>query len=261
MENTIIEILKFSFSINNKAILKDISFSVKEGEYISIVGPNGAGKTTLLKCLDRIYKGGSGDIRIAGKPLGKYSQKELAQKLSYVPQADGRILPFTVYEFVMMGRYPHLNPFSSPGKRDEDAVRNALEITGISEFSERLLPTLSGGERQKVFIAAALAQGAKVLLLDEPTTFLDPKHQTDVHRLLEHANREHGFTVLSVTHDINNAILTSRRILALKDGAVVFCGLADKFMNNEILNKIYEKSFLFVKHPQTDKTVTVPEVP
>jgi iron complex transport system ATP-binding protein len=261
MENTIIEIVGFSFSISNRSILKDISFSVKEGEYISIVGPNGAGKTTLLKCLDRIYKGGSGDIRIAGKPLDKYSQKELAQKLSYVPQADGRILPFTVYEFVMMGRYPHLSPFSLPGKRDEEAVHDALEITGIAEFSERLLPTLSGGERQKVFIAAALAQGAKVLLLDEPTTFLDPKHQADVHRLLERANREHGFTVLSVTHDINNAILTSRRILALKDGAVVFCGLTDKFMNNEILNKIYEKSFLFVKHPQTGKTLTVPEVP
>ncbi len=261
MENTIIEIVEFSFSINSRAILKDISLSIKEGEYISIVGPNGAGKTTLLKCLDRIHKGGNGDIRIAGKPLDKYSQKELAQKLSYVPQADGRISPFTVYEFVMMGRYPHLSPFSSPGKRDEDAVHDALDITGISEFSERLLPTLSGGERQKVFIAAALAQGAKVLLLDEPTTFLDPKHQADVHRLLERANRERGFTVLSVTHDINNAILTSRRILALKDGAVVFCGPADKFMNNEILYKIYEKSFLFVKHPQTGKAITVPEVP
>jgi iron complex transport system ATP-binding protein len=261
MENTIIEITRFSFSISSKVILKDISLSVKEGEYISIVGPNGAGKTTLLKCLDRIYKGGNGDIRIAGKPLDKYSQKELARKLSYVPQADGRISPFTVYEFVMMGRYPHLSPFSSPGKEDKDAVHDALTITGISEFAERFLRTLSGGERQKVFIAAALAQGAKVLLLDEPTTFLDPKHQADVHRLLERANRERGFTVVSVTHDINSAVLTSRRILALKNGAVAFCGFADKFMNNEILQKIYEKSFLFVKHPQTGKTIVAPEVP
>jgi iron complex transport system ATP-binding protein len=261
MENTVIEITRFSFSISSKAILKDISLNVKEGEYISIVGPNGAGKTTLLKCLDRIHKGGSGDIRIDGKPLDKYSQKELARKLSYVPQADGRISPFTVYEFVMMGRYPHLSPFSSPDKEDKDAVHDALTITGISEFAERFLRTLSGGERQKVFIAAALAQGAKVLLLDEPTTFLDPKHQTDVHRLLERANRERGFTVVSVTHDINSAVLTSRRILALKNGVVVFCGFVDKFMNNEILQKIYEKSFLFMKHPQTGKTIVAPEVP
>lgn len=261
MENTIIEIVRFSFSISSKAILKDISLNVKEGEYISIVGPNGAGKTTLLKCLDRIHKGGSGDIRIAGKPLDKYSQKELARKVSYVPQADGRISPFTVYEFVMMGRYPHLSPFSSPGKEDKDAVYDALTITGILEFAERFLRTLSGGERQKVFIAAALAQGAKVLLLDEPTTFLDPKHQADVHRLLERANRELGFTVVSVTHDINSAVLTSRRILALKNGAVAFCDFADKFMNNEILQKIYEKPFLFVKHPQTGKTIVAPEVP
>ncbi len=261
MENTIIEIVRFSFSISNKAILKDISLNVKEGEYISIVGPNGAGKTTLLKCLDRIHKGGSGDIRIAGKPLDKYSQKELARKLSYVPQADGRISPFTVYEFVMMGRYPHLSPFYSPGQEDKDAVHDALAMTGISEFAERFLSTLSGGERQKVFIAAALAQGAKVLLLDEPTTFLDPKHEADVHRLLARANRECGVTVVSVTHDINSAVLTSRRVLALKDGAVAFCGCADKFMNNEILQKIYEKSFLFVKHPRTGKTIVAPEVP
>jgi iron complex transport system ATP-binding protein len=261
MENTIIEIVRFSFSINSKEILKDISLTVKEGEYISIVGPNGAGKTTLLKCLDRIHKGGSGDIRIAEKPLDKYSQKELARQVSYIPQADGRISPFTVYEFVMMGRYPHLSPFSSPSKRDEDAVHDALAMTGISEFAERFLGTLSGGERQKVFIAAALAQEAKVLLLDEPTTFLDPKHEADVHRLLARANRERGVTVVSVTHDINSAILTSRRVLALKDGAVAFCGYADKFMNNEILQKIYGKSFLFVKHPRTGKTIVAPEVP
>jgi iron complex transport system ATP-binding protein len=253
MENTIIEIMRFSFSIRSKAILKDISLTVKEGEYVSIVGPNGAGKTTLLKCLDRIHKGGSGDIRIAGKPLDKYSQKELARQVSYVPQADGRISPFTVYEFVMMGRYPYLSPFSSPGKEDEDAVHDALAMTGISEFAGRFLNTLSGGERQKVFIAAAL--------LDEPTTFLDPKHEADVHRLLARANRERGITVISVTHDINSAALTSRRVLALKDGAVAFCGCADKFMDNEILQKIYEKSFLFVKHPRTGKTIVAPEVP
>ncbi len=261
MENTIIEIVRFSFSISSKAILKDISLTVKEGEYISIVGPNGAGKTTLLKCLDRIHKGGGGDIKIAGKPLDKYSQKELARQVSYVPQADGRISPFTVYEFVMMGRYPYLSPFSSPGEEDEDAVHDALAMTGISEFAERFLSTLSGGERQKVFIAAALAQGAKVLLLDEPTTFLDPKHEADVHRLLARANRERGITIVSVTHDINSAVLMSRRVLALKDGAVAFCGCADKFMNNEILQKIYEKSFLFVKHPRTGKTIVAPEMP
>ena len=261
MGNAIIEIMRFSFSIDGKEILKNISLSVKEGEYISIVGPNGAGKTTLLKCLDRIYKGGDGDIKIAGKPLDKYSQKELAGQVSYVPQADGRIVPFTVHEFVMMGRYPYLSPFSSVSEKDEVVVRDALAMTGTLEFAERFLSTLSGGERQKVFIAAALAQGAKVLLLDEPTTFLDPKHEADVHRLLARANREGGVTVVSVTHDINSAVVTSRRILALKDGAVAFCGPAEEFMNNEILQNVYDKPFMFVKHPRDGKAIVAPEVP
>ena len=261
MDNTIIEIVNFSFYIDDKEILKNISFTVGEGEYISIVGPNGAGKTTLIKSLARIYNGGDGDIRIAGKPVGRYRQKELAQLVSYVPQADGRIFPFTVYEFVMMGRYPYLSPFSSPDEEDEHAVHDALDITDTSAFSERLLGTLSGGERQKVFIAAALAQGAKILLLDEPTTFLDPRHEADVYRLLARANRERSVTIVSVTHDFNNAVMTSQRVLALKDGAVAFWGRAEELMNNEVLQRIYEKSFLFVKHPRTGKNIVAPEAP
>jgi iron complex transport system ATP-binding protein len=261
MENLVIEIERFSLSIGGKDILKDISFTVTEGEYLSIVGPNGAGKTTLLKCVDRIQKGGCGDIRIAGKTLEKYSQKELARKVSYVPQADGRLSPFTVYEFVMMGRYPHLSPFSSPGKEDRDAVHDALAMTGTLVFEDRLLGTLSGGERQKVFLAGAFAQGATVLLLDEPTTFLDPKHEADVHRLLARVNRERGMTIVSVTHDINSAVVTSRRVVALKDGAVAFCGRAEEFMNNNILQYIYERSFLFVRLPRDGKAIVAPDVP
>jgi iron complex transport system ATP-binding protein len=261
MENLVIEIERFSLSIGGKDILKDISFTVTEGEYLSIVGPNGAGKTTLLKCIDRIQKGGCGNIRIAGRPLEEYSQKELARKVSYVPQADGRLSPFTVYEFVMMGRYPHLSPFSSPGKEDRDAVHDALAMTGTLAFEDRLLGTLSGGERQKVFIAGAFAQGATVLLLDEPTTFLDPKHEADVHRLLARVNRERGMTIVSVTHDINSAVVTSRRVVALKDGAVAFCGRAEEFMNNNILQYIYERSFLFVRLPRDGKAIVAPDVP
>ncbi len=265
MKKEVIEIEKFSFSINDKKILKNISLTVMKGEYISIVGPNGAGKTTLLKCLDRIYKGGVGSIKISGKPIEKYRQRELAQHVSYVPQADGNIPPFTVREFVMMGRYPYLNPFSSvnfsSNKKDEKTVQDALSMTETLKFSERFLSELSGGERQKVFIAAALVQEAEILLLDEPATFLDPKHEAGIYRLLARANREKGVTIISVTHDINSAVMTSRRILALKDGVSAFCGPAGDFMNNEILLKIYEKPFIFMKHPQTEKTIVAPEAP
>lgn len=260
MEHGIIEMEHFSFSLGGRRILIDVSFRAREGEYVSVVGPNGAGKTTLLKCLCRIHRGGSGAVRIAGRPLQEYGQKDLALQVSYVPQADGRLYPFTVHEFVMMGRYPHLGPFSSPGARDEQAVRDALALTGTAEFAERYPGTLSGGERQKVFIAAALAQEARILLLDEPATFLDPRHEAEIHGLLARANRERGVTILSVMHDINSAAVTSRRILALKNGAVAFHGEPEAFMNGEILAGIYEKSFLFATHPRSGKRIVVPEL-
>ena len=261
MGDPIVEIARFSFFMGGKEILRDISFSVREGEYVSIIGPNGAGKTTLLKCMIRVYKGGKGDIRIFGKALNEYDQRELAGLVSYVPQADGRIVPFTVREFVMMGRYPYLSPFSSVSAEDEKAVCDALAMTGMSEFAERLVGTLSGGERQKVFIAAALAQSARILLLDEPTTFLDPKHEAEIRALLARANSERGVTVVSVTHDINDAVLTSRRVLALRNGSVAFWGPAEKLMDNDVLQRVYEKSFQFLKHPATGRTIVAPESP
>jgi iron complex transport system ATP-binding protein len=259
--DSIIEINAFSFEMSGKEILRDISFSIREGEYISIVGPNGAGKTTLLKCISRIHRGGRGTIAVAGKKLEEYRQRELALEISYVPQADGRIAPFTVHEFVLMGRYPYLSPFSPPSVSDIAAVREALDVTGTTEFAERFLGTLSGGERQKVYIAAALAQESRVLLLDEPTTFLDPKHESDIYRLLAAINRERGVTIVSVTHNINSAVLTSRTILALKHGAVAFCGPSEDFMRGEILHKIYDKSFELMSHPRYGRTIIAPEVP
>lgn len=261
MDNVIIDIDSYSFRIGDREILKGVSLSVREGEYVSIVGPNGAGKTTLLKCISRIHRGGRGTIAIAGRRLEQYGQKELALKVSYVPQADGRHAPFTVGEFVMMGRYPYLGPFSPPGPSDKAAVKEALDVTGTSEFSDRFLGTLSGGERQKVYIAAALAQEAQVLLLDEPTTFLDPRHESDIYRLLAGINRERGVTIVSVTHDINSAVLTSRTVLALKNGAVAYSGPAEEFMDEDILRRIYEKPFSLMRHPRYGRTIIAPEVP
>jgi iron complex transport system ATP-binding protein len=261
MKEPLIEIEGFSFAIGGKPILTDISFSVQAGDALSIIGPNGAGKSTLLKCLDRIHRGGAGQIRIAGKALKDYSQRELAHCISYVPQSDGRSAPFTVHEFVMMGRYPHLSPFSSISKHDEEVVQDALRMTETLPFAERMLSTLSGGERQSVFIAAALAQEARVLLLDEPTTFLDPKHAAAIQRLLADINRERGVTILSVTHDINSAALSSERILALKNGCVAFCGSSEALMREDVLRQVYDKSFLLVPHPEADKQMVVPEIP
>jgi len=254
----VLEIRRFSFRLRQREILRKVSLEVRRGEYLSIVGPNGAGKTTLLKCVDRIYRGGEGQIRVFGRPLETYSQKELARRISYVPQADGRVFPFTVEQFVLMGRYAHLSPFTSIRRHDRDLVRDILARTGTAEFARRRLDTLSGGERQKVYIAAALAQEADVLLLDEPTTFLDYRHQAEIRELLGDANRQRGVTIVAVTHDVNAAALESHRVVALRDGAVVFCGPPPELMRADALEQIYGTSLLLTGHPTAGLPVIVP---
>ncbi len=260
MQKPVIELENLSLTISNKPILDSVSLQIFEGDYLSIIGPNGAGKTSLLKCLMRIYSDYSGTIRFQGKPLEKINQKNLAKQISYVPQANGRIFPFTVEEFVMMGRYPHLNPFTSFNAEDRKAVQHALEMTQMELFVDRLMNTLSGGERQIVFIAAAFAQGAKTMLLDEPTTFLDPKHEAEIYAILRRLNQELGMAIVSVTHDINSAVLQSDKIVILKQGKVTYSGGAQQIMQNEILEQAYDKSFEFIKHPITGQKIVLPDV-
>jgi len=160
-----------------------------------------------------------------------------------------------------MGRYPHLSPFTSFSAKDKKAVKEALELTDTIQMSDRVLTTLSGGERQTVFIAAALAQGADILLLDEPTTFLDPKHEQDIYRILRRINNELGIIIVSVTHDINSAVLQGERIVILKNGCLQFEGEAAEIMNKKILAPAYGKDFTFLKHPLTGQTIIAPEAP
>jgi len=250
----------FSYQAGPRTILNDVTFDVRQGEYLSIVGPNGAGKTTLLKCLQRIVTGGRGAVEIDGRPLGHYSQRRLALQLSYVPQADSRLPPFSVEQFVLLGRYPHVRPLSGFGKHDHQVARQALELTGTLDLASRRLATLSGGERQKVYIAAALAQEARILLLDEPTTFLDYRHQAEIRAVLARVNRQQGVTIVAVTHDVNTAAAESHRALALQAGRVVFSGPAAALMDAAVLQRIYGTPFLLVAHPQTGLPMVVPPV-
>jgi iron complex transport system ATP-binding protein len=261
VKTPVIQINNLFLTISNKKILNDVSFDIYEKNYLSIIGPNGAGKTSLLKCLMRIYSVTEGHIFFRNIPIKNISQRNLAKQISYVPQSDGRSLPFTVEEFVMMGRYPHLSPFTSFNAEDKKAVRESLELTNTIQMADRSLTTLSGGERQTVFIAAALAQGSDILLLDEPTTFLDPKHEQAVYQILRRINKELGITIVSVTHDINSAVLQGERIVILKNGSVQFEGEATKIMSKKILASAYDKDFAFLKHPLTGQTIIAPEAP
>jgi iron complex transport system ATP-binding protein len=256
--HTVLEARQFSFSLEGKEILHDVSFSVKRGEYVAIVGPNGAGKTTLLKCFDRLLSGGSGELEIEGISRDRYQQKELARRVGYVPQADSRRIPFNVEQFLLMCRYPYLSPFSMVSKKDRQAVREAMRKTHTTQFAGRSLSTLSGGERQKVYIAAALAQGSHIWLLDEPTTFLDYNRQDEILALLGSVNKELGVTILAVTHDLNHAVLETDRVVALKEGRVVYNGEPAGIMKPDVLGRIYDTSLLLVEHPLKKIPMIVP---
>jgi iron complex transport system ATP-binding protein len=254
----VLQAKNFSYTCGGKIILRDVSFSICQREYVAIVGPNGAGKTTLLKCFDKLLHGGEGTLEIGGRDRETYRQKDLAKRIAYVPQADSRQIPFTVEQFLMMCRYPYFSAFAAARKTDREAVRKAMVSTGTLEFAERIISTLSGGERQKVYIAAALAQDAAIWLLDEPTTFLDYRRQQEILALLARANREFQATIVAVTHDLNHAVLEADRVLALKDGSVVFNGPPVEIMIPEVLRRIYGTELLLVPHPQAGMPMIVP---
>lgn len=251
----------FSFSIGEKEILKHVEFSLPKGDYLSILGPNGAGKSTLLKCLLRLHEKGTstGEISIAGKPIETYSQKELALLISYVPQAGGWIPPFTVTELLKLSRFPYSTSLSSLTTKDLEAVDRALELTGLEHMALRPLKTLSGGERQKAFLAAALAQGTPIMLLDEPASFLDPHHNSEMEKLLINLNKEEGLTMISVTHDLNHPFKTGGYALILRGGEKIFFGKVEGLLGNGVLEGAFNHQFVYLEHPASKRPVIIAE--
>ena len=252
-----LEINNLSLKLGGNDILRDVSFKVPQGSFLSIVGPNGAGKTTLLRCVTGFISSWSGDIKVNGRPVGSYRPKDLARLISYVPQSDETIFPFTGRELVMMGRYPYLSPFTRPTLKDTEVVEHTLDVTGTTSLADRDMRTLSGGERQKILIAGALAQEAGIVLLDEPTNFLDPRHAEEVLSILSELNRS-GATIVMVTHDLNHAVHYAGTAAALAGGKLAFDGSSGDLMNNDILGPVYGKDFTLVKHPDSGKMMALP---
>jgi iron complex transport system ATP-binding protein len=241
-----------------KTLLDDISFSVKRGGYFAVIGPNGAGKSTLLKCLGRLLTGWTGTIIFDSIPLHQWDSKHFARRAAFVQQNPPAVFGFTVSQIVEMGRYPYLTPLSPVSEEDRNVVEQSLEIMGIAHLAERAADTLSGGELQKVQLATALTQQADILLLDEPTTYLDYKHQSGIGRLLRSLNQEHGKTVIEVTHDVNRAILDATHVIAICSGKIVFDGSPQYLMEPEHLRSIYDVDFQMVEHPVLPLKLVVP---
>ncbi len=246
MNSAKIVVEDLSLHLGEAEILRDVSLRVEKGEFLTIIGPNGAGKSTLLRCLDGILAPSSGRVLIDGRPVDEYDRRELAQAVSYVPQPDGGPMDYIVRSFVEMGRYPHVNAWAALTEADAAAVNGAMELTGVAKLADRSMSSLSGGERQRASIAAALAQGGSILLLDEPTSFLDYRHQVQILDLLDRLHHESGLTIVAVTHDLNSTVASSDSVLALKDGRVAATGKPAELLDAEVLAAIYDADFRLI---------------
>jgi iron complex transport system ATP-binding protein len=242
-----IAVERLSVHLGEAEILHDVSLTVGEGEFLTVIGPNGAGKSTLLRCLDGILEPSSGRVVIDGQPIAAFRRRELARTVSYVPQPDAGPVDYTVRSFVEMGRYPHIGAWAALTESDAEAVTRAMKLTGVAALAERSMSSLSGGERQRASIAAALAQGGSILLLDEPTSFLDYRHQVQILDLLDRLHLENGLTIVAVTHDLNSTVASSDSVVALKDGRVAATGKPVELLNGDALAAIYDADFRLIE--------------
>jgi iron complex transport system ATP-binding protein len=237
--SAIIQVENLSFGYTQDTILKALSFEVTQGQFLAIAGPNGAGKTTLLNLLCGLLRPKTGSIKIDAARIESYSTKKLAQKVAVVRQEFVPVFDFTVTEMVSMARTPYLGTFGFESKMDRKFVNEALEMTDTVPFASRPLGKLSGGERQRVFIARALAQDAAILLLDEPTSFLDLKHQVGIYDLLKKMQLEKGKTIIAVTHDINLTIQYCDEILLLGADSSYCIGKCEDVFSPAQIKKVF----------------------
>lgn len=245
----VLELQQVSLTLQDAPILHDISFRLEAGRSYSLLGPNGAGKSSLLKCLNCIYHNWQGEIRINGQSSRELSQREIACRIGFVPQQHAVGSNYLVREFLLLSRFARHGAWDGLNKADREALEFAVERAQIAEFLERRLNSLSGGEAQKVFIAAALVQQTPILLLDEPTAFLDPRYQNEVNALLSDLNRQDHVTLLQVSHDVNSAAHFSDRLLLLKNGRLINEGTPEELLTPGTMNSLFDTEFLFLKHP------------
>jgi iron complex transport system ATP-binding protein len=235
----ILDISNISLSLRDNFILSNVSLDVSAGEFFVIIGPNGAGKTSLLKVLSGLQKAQKGTVTIKDKNILNYRRRNLSQIMAIVPQHIEVGFPFTVADTVIMGRSPHLGILGMEGENDFHIAEEAMKFTDVSHLTDRKLFQLSGGELQRVIIARAICQQPEIILLDEPTTALDPAHQLKIMDLMEKFRREHGTTIIMVSHDLNLASMYGDRVLLLKSGRVVKTGDPKSVLNKELLEDSY----------------------
>ena len=253
-----LEDVTFSYSrgkgAESEAVLKGLSCLILSGRVLGILGPNGSGKSTLLKLLARVYQPQKGTIEILGESLTGLSQLNVAKRVALVPQETLQVFPFTIAEMVLMGRSPHHQGWGGwhwEDSQDWAVAQNAMDELDVAHLGDRLVTEVSGGERQRAVIARALVQEPQILLLDEPTAFLDLHHQLDIARIIKRLNRERGLTVILVSHDLNLASQYCDQVLLLNHGRLAAMGSPQTVITPEVIEAVYGCSVLVDRHPQS----------
>ncbi|MBI4284825.1 MAG: ABC transporter ATP-binding protein [Chloroflexi bacterium] len=240
------------FSYFNGLVLDSIDLAIAAGQMVAILGPNGSGKTTLIKLACGILRPKPGEIRLDGTDLARLGRKCIARSVAVVPQQFHIPFAFTVAEVVMLGRAPFIKAFTEEREDDRQAVANALQLVGITRLQDRRFDELSGGERQKVIVAMALAQQPKLLLLDEPTVHLDITCQVEILELVRKLNTETGLTVIAAIHDLNLAALYFDRLVLLRGGKLLADGTPFQVLTETNINEAFAASVKVATHPVVD---------
>lgn len=234
-------------------IVPKLNMEIKKGEITAIIGPNGCGKSTILKTMARLHKASGGGVYLDGQDIHRMSTKGLARQLAILPQSPHAPEDLTVQDLVSYGRTPYQSGFSRFTAHDLEMVEWAIEETGLSAFKDTPVDSLSGGQRQRAWIAMAIAQETDILLLDEPTTYLDMAHQLEVLELLGKLNQKDGRTIVMVIHDLNHASRFADELIALKKGQLICQGTAEKVISREVLREVFDIETNIVTDPQTSK--------
>ncbi|RKY81923.1 ABC transporter ATP-binding protein, partial [candidate division KSB1 bacterium] len=261
-DKTVLQVEKLTCSYNSAFSLQDISFKINPGELLGVIGPNGAGKTTLLKVITKVLKPQKGKIIFDGKDINKIGFKEFARQVAFVPQTSSAGVNMTVEELVLLGRIPHRRQFQFlETKCDLQVAKQAMVLAGVFELKDRLLSELSGGERQLVTIARALAQEPQLLLLDEPTAHLDIGHQVKILDLVRKLNHENGLTIIIVLHDLNLASLYCDILLLLNKGKIHSMGTPEHILSYSVIEEVYKTPVVVEQNPVAPKPLVclVPE--
>ena len=232
-----------------KVVLRDISMKVAAGEFLGLIGPNGSGKTTLLRLISGVLSPRKGQILVRGRSLRDISRRELARIMAFLPQDITLSFPFAVHEVALMGRSPHLPAIGRETRKDLEIAERALKLAGISHLADRIITEISGGERQRTFIAMCLAQQPEVLLLDEPTNHLDIAHQLSTLDLIQTLNRRTDMTVISVFHDLNLAAEYCDKLVVINDGRVEAIGTPEAILTTDMISKVYRARVLTRRNP------------